>query len=92
MIGRRPGEKVGEILVAEEEAPLTEETDTMYVIRSQVDVLHLGEPPDRGRARPYAAVDSVPLDRAEIRHLLGSNGLLNVGVEGLRAGNVSDRG
>ena len=76
IIGRRPGEKLTEILLTEEEAPLATETEGMYIIRQRMDILHLREPANSGRADAYSSNLSPPLTRDELRSMLLGNGLL----------------
>jgi len=70
MVGRRPGEKLSEVLMTEEEAALAKETDDMYIIRQDMDIVHLREPASRGRAPEYSSGQGRLLTKEEIRRLV----------------------
>lgn len=83
MIGPRPGEKLSEVLLTEEEAPLAREAEDMYIIRHSMDVLHFQEPASQGRAKAYSSSLSTPLTKDELRQMLRENGLLEHATIGL---------
>jgi UDP-glucose 4-epimerase len=70
--GIRPGEKVHEIMVSEEERYRTLERDNYYVIRPMLPELRGSTPesdPQPGLAREYSSAD-ITLDQKELRELL----------------------
>jgi UDP-glucose 4-epimerase len=73
--GIRPGEKVHEILVSEEERHRTVERDGYYVIQPILPELRAGEGEPYPLADEYSSGDHV-MDRAALTGLLGSHGLL----------------
>jgi FlaA1/EpsC-like NDP-sugar epimerase len=75
-IGRRPGEKLAEVLLTEDEMPLAQEADDMFVIRQRIDIRLPEEPGFSGRAEAYSSAQQTALTKDEIRALLADAGLL----------------
>lgn len=74
--GIRPGEKVHEVLVSEEECWRTVEGGQFYVIRPALpELCHAGEMGPQGLSREYSSRDNV-LKSEEIRTLLVRHGLM----------------
>lgn len=78
IIGTRPGERLNESLLTDEEVAFTQEVGDMYVFRPQVFAPHLieskREPQIKISALSTASVEM--LSRSEIRELLHSNEML----------------
>jgi FlaA1/EpsC-like NDP-sugar epimerase len=70
-VGKRPGEKMQELLMTAEEAQFAIETDTMFIVRSALDPFK--EDPNaapRNIPRAYSSSDMLPLDRESIRGII----------------------
>lgn len=72
--GIRPGEKVHEIMISEEEAPRTVERGKYYAIRPMLPELR-GEPVEPALEREYCSGDD-PLSRAATARLLSEHRLM----------------
>ena len=83
-IGIRPGEKVHEILVSEEEAYRTVERDNYYVILPVLPELHAAQQEHVVLGREYSSADNV-MSLPQLKTLLQKHHLLNTEP---RAGNV----
>ena len=68
-IGIRPGEKVHEVLVSEEEAPRTIEGDEYFVMKPMLAELTNGQPAGRMRTSEYSSRE-VTLDRATLAKMV----------------------
>jgi UDP-glucose 4-epimerase len=75
VVGIRPGEKVHEILVAEDEALRTSRQGDYWVIRSILPELASGKPDAPALAREYCSKDSV-MSLEQTRALLSASGLI----------------
>ena len=73
--GIRPGEKIHEVLVSEEEGWRTERRDGHYVIKSILPELNAGGDNAVTLKREYSSATS-PIDAAQLRALLTSSGFL----------------
>ncbi|MFA5844413.1 MAG: polysaccharide biosynthesis protein [Coriobacteriia bacterium] len=79
--GIRPGEKVHEILVSEEESNRTVEVgDEYYAIRPMLPELHEGPEPDPALKAEYSSANGL-LDRVALTRLLEKHLLTDVGRE-----------
>ena len=83
-IGIRPGEKVHEILVSEEEAYRTVERDNYYVILPVLPELHAAQQEHVVLGREYSSADNV-MSLPQLKTLLQKHHLLNTEPRG---GNV----
>jgi UDP-glucose 4-epimerase len=77
LTGIRPGEKVHEILVSEEEAPRTTPRGGFYVISSILPELRTTAPVGEPLGREYSSADHV-VTRKEVTELLDKHGLLAI--------------
>ncbi|MGE5474756.1 MAG: polysaccharide biosynthesis protein [Ignavibacteriales bacterium] len=84
--GIRPGEKVHEILVSEEEALRTYENNGYYVIKSMLPELCLNEKSLNLLSKEYSSSDNV-ISLEETRELLAKNNLM-IGQELLVEGEI----
>jgi len=75
VIGIRPGEKVHEILVSEEEAHRTIEREGYYVIMSMLPELRLSAEIESPLGKEYSSADNV-MTKADLAKLLRKHGLL----------------
>jgi len=75
LTGRRPGEKIHEILIAEDEIHRTLRRGELYVIRPILPELSLGPAPPPALETEYSSRHEV-MDLAATRELLAENGLL----------------
>jgi UDP-glucose 4-epimerase len=73
--GIRPGEKIHEVLVSEEEGWRTERRDGHYVIKSILPELNTGSNSPTALKREYSSETS-PLEIEQLRTLLKSSGFL----------------
>jgi FlaA1/EpsC-like NDP-sugar epimerase len=73
--GIRPGEKVHEILVSEEEAYRTTERGSYYVIQPMLPELLEGEKTERPLGREYSSADGV-MTQQQVAELLAQHKLL----------------
>jgi UDP-glucose 4-epimerase len=73
--GIRPGEKVHEILISEEEAPRTHSRSGWYVIRSMLPEISNGRRSRQALAREYSSAHHL-LTQEETYHLLQDRELL----------------
>jgi UDP-glucose 4-epimerase len=73
--GIRPGEKIHEILVSDEEAQRTSLRDRWYVVAPMLPELAAAPPPEPALRGEYSSRDNV-LDRADTARLLRDEGLL----------------
>jgi UDP-glucose 4-epimerase len=69
IVGPRPGEKVDEIMISEEEVLRTVERDGYYVIRPILPELAGDDPPPPARTTEYSSRDAT-LKLPDLRHLL----------------------
>lgn len=74
-VGIRPGEKVHEILVSEEEADRTVERDDYYAIRPMLPELHYPHEDSFGLSKEYSSADN-PMSFAEALELVHREGLI----------------
>lgn len=72
--GVRPGEKIHETLVSEEEMHRAEETEDNYIIHPWGKS---GEPKISGKVQEYTSYNTRRMDRAEIKELLRKTGWLS---------------
>jgi UDP-glucose 4-epimerase len=73
--GIRPGEKVHEILVSEEEAYRTVERDRYYVIQPVLPELRSGKEPLSSTGKEYSSADDV-MGREDVAGLLRAQNLM----------------
>lgn len=80
--GARPGEKIHEVLVSEEEAGRTVERDGYYVIRPILPELRCDDDQKLGPLREYSSGDDV-LDIERLREVLVTAGFIEAGAAAL---------
>lgn len=83
--GARPGEKIHEVLVSEEEARRTVEWDDYYVIRPILPELRDGDEPRTVPIKEYSSGDDV-LDIERLRGVLVNAGFIERGAAALATG------
>ncbi len=83
--GVRPGEKIHEILVSEEEVWRTVEREGYYVIRPILPELRSGDEQKPGAMKEYSSGDDV-LDLERLRRVLVTAGFIERGTEALMDG------
>jgi UDP-glucose 4-epimerase len=72
IVGARPGEKIDEIMISEEEVLRTVERDGYYVIRPILPELAGDDPPPPARTTEYSSREST-LNLPDLRNLLESS-------------------
>jgi FlaA1/EpsC-like NDP-sugar epimerase len=75
IIGIRPGEKVHEVLVSEEEADRTDERDGYYAIRPMLPELRYPQENPFGLSKEYSSADN-PISFEEASRLVQREGLM----------------